>query len=151
TTLGNLQGYRGTRPVRIGNNAHGQLQLDVYGEFMDAVYLYNKHATSVSYDLWQDCRRLMHWLVDNWDQPDAGIWESRGARKKFVYSRLQCWVAFDRAARMSARESLPGEHSRWMDTRDRLYDQIMSAGWNADRQAFRQDYDSSNLDASTLL
>jgi GH15 family glucan-1,4-alpha-glucosidase len=85
------------------------------------------------------------------ERPAAGIWESRGARKQFVYSRLQCWVAFDRAARMSVRESLPGEYSRWMSTRDRLYDQIMSSRWNPNRQAFRQDYDSSNLDASTLL
>jgi GH15 family glucan-1,4-alpha-glucosidase len=150
-TLDHFKGYKGTRPVRIGNNAHDQLQLDIYGEFMDTVYLYGKYAAQVSFDLWNDCRRLMNWLVDNWDQPDAGIWESRGDKRKFVYSRLLCWVALDRASRMSIKDSLPGEREKWMATRDQLYDQIMTEGWNPERSTFRQAYGSGSLDASTLL
>jgi GH15 family glucan-1,4-alpha-glucosidase len=149
--LDHLKGYMGARPVRVGNNASTQFQLDIYGEFMDTVYLYNKYAMPVSYDLWEDCRRLMDWLSEHWDQPDAGIWESRGPKRRFVYSRLMCWVALDRASRMSLKHSLPGNRIKWMAERDRIYDEIMTKGWNPNRKAFRQDFDSNNLDASALL
>ncbi|MGH7804253.1 MAG: glycoside hydrolase family 15 protein, partial [Candidatus Binatia bacterium] len=150
TTLDHLSGHRGSRPVRIGNAAHGQLQLDIYGELLDAIYLYNKYVTPVSYDLWRHSRSLVDWVADHWSQPDEGIWETRGGRKHFVYSRLMCWVALDRASRMATKHSLPGDRARWMSERDRIYDEIMTRGWNEQRQAFRQHYDSDALDAANL-
>jgi GH15 family glucan-1,4-alpha-glucosidase len=150
-TLDHLRGYRDSRPVRIGNAAFGQLQLDIYGEVMDAIYLYNKYATPVSYELWTDVRRLMDWVADHWDQPDEGIWETRGGRRSFVYSRLMCWVALDRASRMCLKHSLPGNREKWMAERDRIYDQIMTLGWNEKRRAFRLAYDSDALDAANLI
>jgi GH15 family glucan-1,4-alpha-glucosidase len=151
TELRHLKGYKGARPVRAGNDANTQFQLDIYGEFMDTVYLYNKHAMPVSHKLWEDCRKLMDWLSKHWDKPDAGIWESRGQKRRFVYSRLMCWVALDRASRMSLKHSLPGSRFHWMTMRDQIYDEIMDKGWNSARGAFRQDYDSNDLDASCLL
>jgi GH15 family glucan-1,4-alpha-glucosidase len=148
--LSHLEGYRGSRPVRTGNGAHGQLQLDVYGEVMDAVYLANK-TEPVSWDLWSHLRRLLDWLADNWQQPDEGIWEVRGGRRDFVYSRMMCWVAFERAMRMQAQRGLPGDTIRWREVRDRIYEEIMERGWSEERQAFVQYYGGSVLDASNLL
>ena len=150
STLDHLKGYRGSRPVRLGNGAYDQIQLDIYGELMDAVYLYNKYATPVSYDLWQNVRRLMDWVADHWDQPDEGIWETRGGRQNFVFSRLMCWVALDRASRMCLKHSLPGDRTKWMSERDHIYDQIMTKGWNEKRSAFRLHYDTEALDAANL-
>jgi len=149
-TLDHLSGYRGSRPVRIGNAAYDQLQLDIYGELLDAIYLYNKYVTPVSYDLWRHSRALVDWVADHWNQSDEGIWETRGGRKHFVYSRLMCWVALDRASRMATKHSLPGDRARWMGERDRIYDEIMTRGWNEQRRAFRQHYDSDALDAANL-
>ncbi|WP_217923536.1 glycoside hydrolase family 15 protein [Miltoncostaea oceani] len=148
--LPHLEGYRGSAPVRIGNGAHGQLQLDVYGELMDAVYLSNK-VEPISWDLWTSLRRLLDWLADNWQQPDEGIWEVRGGRRHFVYSRLMCWVAFERAMRMQSQRGLPGDTARWRSVRDRIYEEIMERGWSEERQSFVQYYDGTVLDASNLL
>ncbi|MEA2625685.1 MAG: hypothetical protein QOD06_1730 [Candidatus Binatota bacterium] len=150
STLDHLRGHRGSRPVRLGNAAYGQLQLDIYGELMDAVYLYNKYATPISHDLWSNVRRLIDWVADHWRQPDEGIWERRAGRQNFVYSRLMCWVALDRAARMSLKHSLPGNRDKWMAERDTIYDEIMTEGWNPERQAFRQAYGVDTLDAANL-
>jgi len=95
------EGYAGSSPVRIGNGAAGQLQLDIYGELMDSVYIYNKFGQPISYDLWQSLVRVTDWLCANWQQPDEGIWEVRGGRREFLYSRLMAWVALDRAVRLS--------------------------------------------------
>ena len=149
-TLDHLSGYLGSRPVRVGNAASHQLQLDIYGELMDSVYLFNKYGTPVSYELWSDVRRLMDWVAGHWDQPDEGIWETRGGKRDFVYSRLMCWVALDRASRMCLKHSLPGDRTAWMRERDRIYDQIMTRGWNDKRKAFRLSYDSDALDAANL-
>lgn len=148
--LPHLDGYRGSRPVRIGNGAHDQLQLDVYGELMDAVYLANK-VEPVSWELWSRLRHLLDWLADNWQQPDEGIWEVRGGRRDFVYSRMMCWVAFERAMRMQSQRGLPGDTARWRAVRDRIYEEIMDRGWSEERQAFVQYYDGTVLDASNLL
>jgi GH15 family glucan-1,4-alpha-glucosidase len=96
-TLDHLEGYRGSRPVRVGNGACEQLQLDIYGELMDSVYLYDKYGSPTAYDLWCHVRRLIDWVADNWMKPDDGIWEMRGGQQQFVYSKVQCWVALDRA------------------------------------------------------
>jgi GH15 family glucan-1,4-alpha-glucosidase len=90
--LTHLDGYRSSRPVRIGNGAADQLQLDVYGELLDSVYLFNKYGTPISDSLWKDLRRLVNWVCDHWQEPDEGIWETRGGRQHFVYSKLMCWV-----------------------------------------------------------
>ena len=149
--LDHLKGFMNSRPVRVGNAAHTQLQLDIYGELLDSIYLHNKYGSPISHDLWQYCRRIANWVTENWDQPDEGIWETRGGRHNFVYSRLMCWVALDRTIRMSLFYSLPGDRLMWGDQRDRIYDQIMDKGWNPQRQAFRQHYDTDALDASNLL
>ena len=113
-TLDHLEGYRGSRPVRIGNGAYDQLQLDIYGELMDAVYLYNKYGSPISYDLWTHLRRLLDWVCDNWQREDEGIWEVRGGRQHFVYSKLMCWVAFDRGLRLADKRSFPADRERWL-------------------------------------
>ncbi len=148
--LTHLAGYRDSRPVRIGNGAHTQLQLDVYGELMDAVYLSNK-IEPISWELWSNLRRLLDWLAENWRQPDEGIWEVRGGRRDFVYSRLMCWVAFERAMRMQSQRGLPGDTVKWRTQRDAIYEEIMDKGWSRERGAFVQYYGGQVLDASNLL
>jgi GH15 family glucan-1,4-alpha-glucosidase len=148
--LPHLEGYRGSRPVRIGNGAHDQLQLDVYGERMDAIYLSNKQEP-ISWELWSSLRRLLDWLSDNWQQADEGIWEVRGGRRHFVYSRLMCWVAFERAMRIQRQRGLPADTVKWRTQRDRIYEEIMDRGWSEERQAFVQYYGGTVLDASNLL
>jgi GH15 family glucan-1,4-alpha-glucosidase len=150
-TLDHLEGYRGSRPVRIGNAAHNQLQLDIYGELMDAVYLYNKYVEPVGYDGWVRLRSLVDWLCDNWRQPDEGIWEVRGGRQHFVYSKLMSWVAVDRALRLADKRSFPANRSRWLNVRDEIYEEVMTKGWSPNRKAFVQAYGSDALDASNLL
>jgi GH15 family glucan-1,4-alpha-glucosidase len=150
-TLDHLEGYRGSRPVRIGNAAHRQLQLDIYGELMDAVYLHNKYVEPISYDEWTHLRRLIEWLCDNWKHPDEGIWEVRGGRREFVYSRVMSWVALDRSLRLADKRSFPADRARWLSVRDEIYEQVMARGWDKGRQAFVQAYGSEALDASSLL
>jgi GH15 family glucan-1,4-alpha-glucosidase len=151
TLLDRFEGYKGSGPVRIGNQAHAQLQLDTYGELLDSVYLYNKHVTPISYDTWQHLRDLLHYVCDHWEEPDEGIWEVRSGRRHFVSSKLMCWVAVDRGIRLAQKRSFPGDRLRWIQTRDALYEQIMARGWNAKLQAFVQTLDGDALDASTLL
>ena len=150
-TLDHLEGYRGSRPVRIGNGAYGQLQLDIYGELMDAVYLYNRYGRPISYDFWTHLRGLINWVCDNWDQPDDGVWEVRSGRNHFVYSKLMCWVALDRALRVADARAFPADRQKWHMTRDRIYEDIMKRGWNSKRRAFVQAYGSDHLDASNLI
>jgi GH15 family glucan-1,4-alpha-glucosidase len=150
-TLDHLEGYRGSRPVRIGNAAHRQLQLDIYGELLDAVYLHNKYVEPVGYDSWTLLRRLVDWLCHNWKREDEGIWEVRGGRHHFVFSKVMCWVALDRSLRLADKRSFPGDRSRWLAVRDEIYEEVMAKGWDAGRHAFVQAYGSEALDASTLL
>jgi GH15 family glucan-1,4-alpha-glucosidase len=150
-TLDHLDGYRGSRPVRIGNGAHRQLQLDIYGELMDAIYLYNKYVEPISYDGWTRLRRLVDWLCDNWQREDEGIWEVRGGRRHFVYSKLMCWVALDRSLRLADKRSFPADRARWLKVRDDIYEEIMARGWSPRRQSFVQAYGSEALDASSAL
>lgn len=150
-SLDHLEGYRGSAPVRIGNKAHEQLQLDIAGELLDSVYLYNKYGSPISYDLWTHLRRLINWVVDNWQRKDEGIWEVRGGRQHFLASKLMCWVALDRGLRLADKRSFPADRLKWMDVRDRIYEEIMTRGWNQQRQAFVQHYGSTTLDAANLL
>jgi GH15 family glucan-1,4-alpha-glucosidase len=149
--LSHLEGYMGSAPVRIGNGAANQLQLDIYGELMDSLYLCNKYGLPVYHDGWIEVTQALEWLMDHWDQPDEGIWETRGGRRNYTYSRLMSWVAVERAIRIARQRGLPCEISRWSAVRDRIYNQIMARGWHADRRAFVQHYDTDVLDASVLL
>lgn len=149
--LSHLEGYRGSRPVRIGNAAHGQLQLDIYGELMDSVYLFNKYGTPLGYDAWKDLDRLLDWVCDNWTREDEGIWEVRGGRRRFVFSRLMCWVALDRGLRLADKRSFPADRARWLPARDEIYEEVMHKGWDPEQRTFVQAYGSPALDASNLL
>ena len=119
--LQHLEGYRGSAPVRIGNRAADQLQLDIYGELIDSAYLYNKHGTPIHYDAWLDLARIVDWVCENWDQADEGIWEVRGGRQHFTYSRLMSWVALERAIRIAVARPFPADLTRWTAARDRIF------------------------------
>jgi GH15 family glucan-1,4-alpha-glucosidase len=151
TELDHLDGYMGSRPVRIGNEAANQLQLDIYGELMDAVYRYDEQGLPIAYDLWIYLRRLIDWVCDNWQRRDEGVWEMRSGQQHFVYSKIMCWVAIDRGLRLADRRAFPANRGRWLEERDRIYEEIMSKGWNRERQAFVQYYGSDSLDASNLI
>jgi GH15 family glucan-1,4-alpha-glucosidase len=150
-TLDHLDGYRGSRPVRVGNAAMDQLQLDIYGELMDAVYLYNNHGSPISYDLWQHLRKMIEWVAGNWSQQDDGIWEVRGGRQQFVYSKVQCWVALDRALRLAEQRGFPIDRALIERERDNIYEAVMTKGWSAERNAFVQYFGTDALDASNLI
>jgi GH15 family glucan-1,4-alpha-glucosidase len=149
-TLENFEGYCQSAPVRVGNDAYGQLQLDIYGELMDSVYLYNKHVEPISYDFWKDLEKQIEWLSNNWNQPDDGIWEVRGGKKDFLYSRLSCWVALDRGMKIAEARSFP-RNGNWKTERDKIYDSIFSDFWDEKEKAFMQFPGSSTVDASALL
>ena len=149
--LTHLKGFRGSAPVRIGNAAVDQLQLDIYGEVIDSIYLYDKWAQPISSDEWDGLCVLVDWVCGHWDQPDEGIWETRGGRKSFLYSQLMCWVAIERAIRMANRRGLPADRRRWEQTRDAIYRRIMRSGWSPTRQAFVQHEGGDVLDASVLM
>ncbi len=149
--LDHLDGWRGSKPVRVGNGAADQLQLDIYGEAMDAIYLGVTHGLGIAYEGWRRVSDIIDWLADNWDQPEEGIWETRGGRKDFTYGRFQAWIALDRAIRLAMASGRPSHVDRWTAERDRVYEQIMERGWHADRGAFVQHYDTDVLDASLLL
>ena len=150
-TLPHFEGYRQSAPVRIGNGAHDQLQLDIYGELMDAVYLYNKFGEPIHHDLWENLCRLVDWVCNNWQQPDEGIWEVRGGRQEFLFSRLMCWVAIDRGIRLAFKRSFPAPLEKWLKCRDAIYREIMTDFWDPVRGAFVQHKATTALDAANLL
>jgi len=150
-SLEHWEGWRGSRPVRIGNGAADQLQLDIYGEAMDAVFLADASGIQAGHQGWTELAGIIDWLCEHWDQPDEGIWETRGGRKNFTYGRLQTWIALDRAIRISAARGRPADLARWTSTRDQVYNQIMERGWNPKVGAFTQHYDTEVLDSSLLL
>jgi GH15 family glucan-1,4-alpha-glucosidase len=150
-TLDHLEGYRGSRPVRIGNGAYQQLQLDIYGELLDSVYLHNKYVEPIGYESWRRLRGLIDWLCANWKREDEGLWEVRGGRRQFVHSKVMCWVALDRGLRLADKRSFPADRALWLKVRDDIYEEVMAKAWDPRRKAFVQSYGSSTLDASTLL
>jgi GH15 family glucan-1,4-alpha-glucosidase len=149
--LPHLSGYRNSRPVRLGNGAYNQLQLDLYGAVLDAAYLHNKHAAPLDYDVWNNLRPTLDWLSENWQQPDEGIWEVRGGRRPFVSSKVLSWVALDRAVRMARQRGLPAPEDHWIKQRNAIYEEVMKKGWNPKRESFVQYYGGEALDASLLL
>ncbi|MGW3731281.1 glycoside hydrolase family 15 protein, partial [Streptomyces sp. NPDC000851] len=149
--LSHLEGYRGSAPVRVGNNAVVQLQLDIYGALLDSVYLYDMWCRPLTSGQWRAVCDAVDWVCQHWDQPDEGVWETRGGRKKFLYSRLMCWVAIDRAIRIALHRGLPAELYRWGPVRDTIYWRILDHGWSPTRQAFVQYEGGDVLDAAVLM
>ncbi len=150
-SLDHLCGYENSRPVRIGNAAYRQLQLDIYGEMMDSVYLANKYGQASSHRGWQNVQRLLDWLGKNWQRPDEGIWEVRGAPREFLHSRVMCWVAFDRALRLAMKRSMPGPLDVWRRTRDEIRNDIFTNFWDDELHSFVQATGTKEVDASALL
>ncbi|GAA5813056.1 hypothetical protein MFLAVUS_006523 [Mucor flavus] len=157
-----LDGYRGSRPVRIGNGAYDHIQLDIYGELMDGIYLYNKYGSPISYDMWCAVRKLADYVCGNWDMPDMSIWEVRGRRQQFTYSLVMCWVALDRgnnddddndALRLAEKRVFPcPQREKWMTTRDEIYELVQTKCYNHELKMFTQSVESHDaLDASTLI
>ncbi|WP_427924668.1 glycoside hydrolase family 15 protein [Streptomyces sp. cg40] len=149
--LPHLEGHQKSAPVRVGNAAADQLQLDIYGALIDSIYLYDKWAEPISSAQWDDVCALVDWVCVHWDQPDEGVWETRGGRKNFLYSRLMCWVAIERAIRLANRRGLPANLPYWGGCRDTIYRRIMDRGWSETRQAFVQYEGSDVLDAALLM
>ena len=149
--LSSLEGYRQSGPVRIGNGAYDQLQLDIYGELLYAADLYDRLAEPISYDLWRDLAESAGWVCRHWREADEGIWEVRGGKREFLYSRLMDWVALDRAIRIANRRSLPAPVDTWRDNRDEIHGEIYNGFWSGKRQAFVQYKGSDTLDASALI
>ncbi|MFF4388055.1 glycoside hydrolase family 15 protein [Streptomyces sp. NPDC001552] len=146
--LDHLEGYAGSSPVRAGNAAADQVQLDIYGEAADAMARGHDMGDIRGWKAFSD---VLDWLADHWDRPDEGIWETRGGQKDFTYSRLMTWVAFDRGIRLAAAHSRPADTAHWTEVRDTVFRQIVERGWSEQRQAFVQHYDTEVLDASLLL
>jgi GH15 family glucan-1,4-alpha-glucosidase len=150
-TLDHLEGYRGSRPVRVGNAASDQLQLDIYGELLDAIYLFDKYRESTSYSLWSRIAALVEWVAEHWRQPDDGVWEVRSGRREFLYSRILCWVAIDRGIRMAVKRSLPAPLARWRAARDAIYREVHEEFWDPRLEAFVGVKGTSRLDAACLI
>lgn len=146
-----LDGYLGSKPVRVGNGAADQLQLDIYGELLDSLWLGDRHGIRIGYPGWMKISKLANWVCDNWDQPDEGIWETRGGRQHFTYGLVQCWVALDRIVRLAQVHAFPAQLDRWISERDNIFYRIVDRGWNPKRQAFTQHDQTTVLDASLLM
>ncbi|HEY8092876.1 MAG TPA: glycoside hydrolase family 15 protein, partial [Acidimicrobiales bacterium] len=150
-SLEHLRGYRDSRPVRIGNGAADQLQLDIYGELMDSVYLYDRYAEPISYELWVALCRQLDWLEGHWEKADHGVWEVRGPMQRFTYSSVMTWVAFQRGVRIAAERGLPAPLDRWRASADRAYLHVQEESWSPERKAYVQFPGSRTLDAGALV
>ena len=149
--LDQFEGYKQSRPVRIGNGAAEQLQLDIFGELMDSIYLYDKNARPITYDAWLKITRLIDYVCDHWQEKDHGIWEMRGEKQAFLYSRLMCWGAVDRAVRLAEKRSFPYDFNKWRGVRKSIHHDIYDNFWNEERQAYVMHKETTAMDGSTLL
>jgi GH15 family glucan-1,4-alpha-glucosidase len=149
--LDHLEGYRASRPVRIGNQAAEQLQLDVYGEVVDCLAICNSHDLGFTEEVWPDFRRVVDWVAEHWRRPDNGIWEVRGGRRHFVFSKVMAWVALNRGCLLVERAGLDGDAERWSREAAELHAEVLERGWSERMQAFRQSYEDDKLDAANLL
>jgi GH15 family glucan-1,4-alpha-glucosidase len=148
--LHHFEGYQGSRPVRIGNGAADQLQLDIYGEALDCIYAADRGGVGIGHEGWTRLVELMDWLCEHWDEAEEGIWETRGGRQHFTYGRVNSWTAFDRAIRLAGEHGRPADVAAWTVARDRIYHQVMTRAWSEKRRAFVQHYDTDVLDAALL-
>jgi GH15 family glucan-1,4-alpha-glucosidase len=148
--LRHLEGYEGSRPVRIGNAAYAQRQLDVYGEILDCAFLFHKHGGSVSAELWDFLRTVVDYVCGAWTDPDQGIWEVRSGPRHFVYSKALCWVAVDRGLRLARATGRPADVERWQRVAESIHAEMLDRGYERRTGAFTQAYDHPDLDASAL-
>ncbi|MET0443638.1 MAG: glycoside hydrolase family 15 protein, partial [Pseudorhodoplanes sp.] len=151
TELDHLAGYGGARPIRVGNNASGQIQLDIYGELLDSIYISNKYGEAISNRGWRGVQRVVNHVCENWQQPDAGIWEVRNEPSEHLHSRLMCWVAVDRAIRLAQKRSLAAPFAQWVAARNDISDDIWANFWNAEKGHFVQTKGGSNVDGALLM
>jgi GH15 family glucan-1,4-alpha-glucosidase len=149
--LTHLSGHGGAQPVRIGNQAYEQVQLDIFGELMDAIYLVNKYGEAISHEGWKHTVEVIDQVCQTWEQKDVGIWEMRGEKYHFLHSRLMCWVALDRAIRLASKRSLPAPFARWDQTRQAIHADIWENFWNEEHGHFVQHISGTGLDGSMLL
>jgi GH15 family glucan-1,4-alpha-glucosidase len=145
-----LEGYRRSGPVRVGNGAYDQLQLDVYGEVLETAYLWSRRH-EVTEGTWLTLQRLVDWVADNWRRPDSGIWEVRAGLQHYVFSKVMCWVALDRGIRLARRFGLSADLTRWQTERAAVHAEVMEKGWSEEKQSFVQYYGTEALDASNLV
>ena len=149
-SLDHLEGHRASPPVRVGNGAYDQVQLDVYGEVLDAAYLWSRtHA--VGEGTWASLERLVTWVAGHWHRPDSGIWEVRAGQQHYVMSKVMCWVALDRGIRMAEEFELPGPVDQWRNEREAVKRNILEKGWSEQKQSFTQYYGTEALDAANLV
>ena len=151
TVLTSFEGYQRSAPVRIGNAASGQIQLDIYGELMDSIYIYDRHGEPIAYDFWQGILLLTEWVCQHWNKPDEGIWEVRGGAREFLHSRAMCWLAIDRAMKIAQARSFPAPLVRWHRIRDEIYKNVYEKFWNPKLKSFVQYRGAKNVDATALL
>ena len=146
-----LEGYKGSRPVRKGNGASSQFQLDIFGELIDTIYIYNKNSEPITYDFWMSLIKFIDFVCDSWKEKDSGIWEVRSNKKEFLFSKVMSWVAVDRGILIAEDRSFPAPLEKWRKTRDEIFNDVFNNYWNEDRKAFVQYRGSTSLDASALL
>jgi GH15 family glucan-1,4-alpha-glucosidase len=151
TTLPHLEGYAQSQPVRIGNGAYKQFQMDIYGELVDTVYLYDQAGGSIPFDFWQNIERMLDVVMQRWREPDHGIWEIRGGKRENLYSQLMCWVALDRGIKIAQHRSFPSPVDKWRKVRDEIFHEIYNGFWDSEQEAFVQAKESKVMDASALL
>lgn len=149
--LDHLSGYKNSRPVRVGNAASTHLEFDIYGELLDVVYRFDQQAAPISYELWKHLRVTVDWVCEHWSKPDASIWEIRGIYQHYVHSKVMCWVAIDRALKLSVHRSFPCDREQWLKVRDEIFEDVMKNGWNEEIGSFVQCYGSKTLDVSLLI
>ncbi|HEY9363261.1 MAG TPA: glycoside hydrolase family 15 protein [Chitinophagaceae bacterium] len=149
--LENLEGYKNSLPVRIGNDAHKQSQMDIYGELLETIYIYTEHGGDITYGYWKIIEGYIELVINHWMDADHSIWEIRGIKREFLFSRFMCWVAIDRAIKIADRFSFPFDMIKWHEIRDTIYKDVYENFWSDKKQAFVQYKGSTNLDASSLL
>ena len=149
--LDKLEGYCESKPVRIGSTNHDQLQLDIFGEVMDSVYLFDKYGSQISQKLWASLREVLGYVCEHWQDADAGIWEVRSGHQEFLYSRILCWVAMDRGIRLAHKRGLPAPLDEWRAVRDAIYENVFDEFWDGERGAFVQFKGTKAVDASSLI
>jgi GH15 family glucan-1,4-alpha-glucosidase len=146
-----LDGYKSSKPVRIGNEAHKQTQMDIYGELLETIYIFVKHGGDITYEYWKVIRQYIDLVIENWGEPDHSIWEVRGEKREFLFSKMMCWVALDRAIKIGDMFSYPYEFIKWQQVRNEIFEDIYNNYWNDKKHAFIQSKGSDNLDSSALL
>lgn len=146
-----LEGYKCSKPVRIGNDAHKQTQMDIYGELIETIYVFAKHGGDITYDYWKIIEGYIELVIKNWQQPDRSIWEVRGPKREFIFSKIMCWVALDRAIKIADMFSFPYDFGKWHNMRDKIYKYVYENYWNDKKKAFVQYKGSDNIDASAML